>query len=52
METQKKELTAVQQKRQALREISKIAQQLLKTEATDEATVNEVVINQFYKDED
>lgn len=51
METQNKELTAVQQKRQALREISKIAKQLLQTEAMEEDTVNEIVINQFYKND-
>jgi len=51
METQNKELTPVQQKRQALREISKVAKMMLQSEAMEEENVNEIVINHFYKND-
>jgi len=51
METQSKELTPVQKKRQALREISKVAKMMLQTEAMEEGNVNEIVINHFYTNE-
>lgn len=51
METQTRELTPVQEKRQALREISKVAKMMLQTETTEEQNVNEIIINQFYTDE-
>ncbi len=51
METKSKELTPVQQKRQALKKISKVAKEMLQSEEMEEETVNEIVINQFYTSE-